>query len=290
MKNLVGVLAVMALVAAMPAEARFGKRSGGSSSSSSHSSSSSSSSYHGATSVGSPGSHSTGYTAGSYSRGYSFNGRSRFWGGYYGGYVPLYGYGYGSTYRTVVTPVQSVDGVPADPDPIRLSASVEAMAFIQSQSGFALGAAVGFESGRWGFNVSAQNISARADDGSLVMDQIQQLNAHLTFAALTGQYGRLRFEAGADTFWAADLTVITPTIGMSGFVLVAGPVALEGSVMVTPYPIRQLDARAGLAVGFGPVGIRAGFRTQMLDDQGLVDGIVNQDVFMGPCLGLGLAI
>ena len=218
--------------------------------------------------------------------------------GYYGGYAPIFGLGWGAGYRAgtrygytqpVVTP-QYADDEPEDEEPIRVTAGVDAMVFVQTQSGFTLGINGGFEIDRWGFNVAAQNISVASDDGALTVDQLQQLNLHLTFAAITGSYGRLKLEAGADTFWAQDLTVLAPTIGLSGFVLIAGPLAIEGSVMVTPFPVRQLDVRAGLAVGLGPFGIRAGWRTQILDDQGLVDGVVHQDTFMGPYLGVGLAI
>jgi hypothetical protein len=69
-------------------------------------------------------------------------------------------------------------------------------------------------------------------------------------------------------------------------VWLGGRVSLEGSFMVTPFPFTQLDGRAGLAVGFDQLGLRAGWRVQLLDDRGLVDGIAHRDVFNGPYLGL----
>jgi hypothetical protein len=146
-----------------------------------------------------------------------------------------------------------------------------------------------FEGQRWGVSVLFQNIAAPAHDGTSAYDNIQQFNAHVTFAFLTGKYGRLRVEAGADSIFAPNLITLAPTAGVSGTVWVGGPVALEASVMVTPWPIRQLDLRGGVVVGLGPIGLRAGWRTQVLDDQGVVDGIVNRDTFMGPYVGASVA-
>jgi hypothetical protein len=146
-----------------------------------------------------------------------------------------------------------------------------------------------FEGERWGISIAFQNIAAPSRETAGAFDTIQQFNAHVTFAFLTGKYGRLRVEGGGDSLFASNLVVLAPTLGLSGSLWVAGPVALEASVMVTPWPIRQLDLRGGVVVGLGPVGLRAGWRTQVLDDQGLVDGIVNRDMFMGPYAGLSLA-
>lgn len=104
------------------------------------------------------------------------------------------------------------------------------------------------------------------------MNQMSQLNAHLTFAFLTGRYGRLRAELGADTFFAQDLITMAPTGGLSGQLWIAGPFAIEGAVFATPWPIWQLDMRAGLVIGIDSIGIRAGFRSQILEDRGVVGG------------------
>lgn len=55
------------------------------------------------------------------------------------------------------------------------------------------------------------------------------------------------------------------------------------------YPFWQIDGRAGLVVGMGALGIRVGWRTLLLDDQGVVDGVEHRDIFMGPYAGLGFA-
>ncbi len=295
-------LLVIALLASTPASARFGK-SGGSGSSSS----SSSSSVHRAAPVGSvprsSGTNSSSYNAGGYSTGYGPGfgyGYNPWRYGYYSGaFVPMYGYGfgyyaaspYGYGYRSPYGYAPGVvdSGVRQEPSSLRVTIGLEATPYVSSErGGFGLGGVAMFEGQRWGVSLLFQNIAAPSQDGLSTFDHIQQFNAHATFAFLTGKYGRLRIEAGADSLFASNLVVLAPTAGLSGSLWVGGPVALEASVMVTPWPIRQLDMRGGIVVGLGPIGLRAGWRTQVLDDQGLVDGIVNHDTFMGPYAGVSV--
>ena len=63
---------------------------------------------------------------------------------------------------------------------------------------------------------------------------------------------------------------------------------LAGRWPVTNRPSWQFDAQLGLALGLGPVGLRAGWRTQILDDRGLADGVVHRDTFMGPYVGVAV--
>jgi hypothetical protein len=67
-----------------------------------------------------------------------------------------------------------------------------------------------------------------------------------------------------------------------------GPVDFELSLQGTPFPYRQLDTTAALALKGYPWAVRAGWRTLLLNDAGLVDGEVHQDLFNGPYIGLGL--
>jgi hypothetical protein len=275
-----------AVLASVPAQARFGKTSSRSSSStsSSPSSSSSSSSTHSASPVGSGGGSGVGggYASG-YSRGYGY--RPHYSLGFWSGaFIPRYGYGYGYSAPGVVT-TQAAPEEPQAESTLRVSAGLEAQGYL---TGFTLAAMVGVEGERWGFTAGGQNISVKADDGSGGFDNLQTVSAHITFAFLTGQYGRLRFEGGADAVFAPDLIVLGPTGGFSGSLYIGGPFALEGAVMVTPWPFVQVDYKVGAAVGLGPVGIRAGWRTQTLDDRGLVDGVAHRDVFMGPYVGASI--
>ncbi|MBK7860084.1 MAG: hypothetical protein IPJ65_16005 [Archangiaceae bacterium] len=201
-----------------------------------------------------------------------------------------FGYGYGYSYWYQPYPVAPAVGMvaPAAPvaehvSPIRVTVGVEGQGFMR---GATLGLAAAFEGEHWGVSVSAADIIAKADDGSGGVDHIGNLTAHLTYAFLTGQYGRLRGEVGADAFFAPDAIFVGPTAGLSGVVWLGGPVGLEAAVMATPWPFVQLDARAGLALGIENWGFRAGWRVLALNDRGLVDGVAHGDVFNGPYLGV----
>ncbi len=286
-------VAVLAALVAGPAEARFGKSGGGRSSSSSHgssshSSSSPSSSTHAATPVGGGSSYSGGYGYGGYGGGGYYGGgygyyRPHWYSGYYfgGAFVPYYGYGWG--YPTGYATATTTAGSEQPSAPLRVTTGVEAQGFL---SGFTLGVAASLEGERWGFAVAAQNMSLRKDNGQPGFDNLQAISAHLTFALLTGQYGRLRVEGGADSIFAPDIVVLGPTAGVSGVIWVGGPFAIEGSAMYTPWPFPQVDGKAGLAIGIGAIGLRAGWRFQLLNDQGRAGGTANTDILNGPYVGI----
>lgn len=273
--RLVLVLVAVVSLAPLTAEARFGKRNspgtpsgaggGGPSSSASNGN-------HQASAVGqSPG--------GGYRSGGGWWGprsRVRFFGGGYVPYAPV-----------AATPVLLAPSEPQPEyaSPLRVTAGLEAQGYL---SGFTLVGQVGVEGERWGFTLAAQNIAIASDTEAFALDMIQQAGAKVSFAFLSGELGRLRLELGADAVFAADLIAVGPTGGFSGVLYLSEMFALEGSFMVTPWPFRQLDGRAGLGVGLGPVGLRAGWRWQVLDDQGLVDGVVHSDLFTGPYVGLAV--
>ncbi len=283
-KQSVWVVGFAVLLTALPAQARFGKKS--------PPSKEEAKSHHEAQPVetrnadGYNGfsSGSAQYAGGSSRRYYGPRYRYGYWSG---AFIPGFGYAYAAP-RSRVILTQPVEEEPqAQPEPagVQLSAGVEGQGF---RGGFTLGALISLEGERWGFAASGQNIAVRADNGTDRMDHLQVATAHLTYAFLAGPYGRLRLEGGADAAFAPNLIVIGPTGGFSGTVWIGGPFAIEGSVMVTPWPYRQFDGKIGVALGLGPVGLRAGFRTQVLDDRGLVDGVVHQDAFIGPYVGLAL--
>lgn len=300
MRSMVSLIAALLLVA-QPAWARFGKAGSGGSSGSHSSGSSSSGGTHASHPVGGGSSSSGGSSSGSY-RGGGYYGGSygpgygyRYGYGFFGGaFVPYYGYGYGYGYGYPYgTPGYAVtSGVPAAQTSVNVRATAGADFLYMvgnANKGFTLGINGAFEFERWGFNAMAQNIAVAADDGSGGVDNLQQVNAHLTFAFLSGTYGRMRIEAGADTIFAPSAVFFGPSLGLSGVLWIAGPFAFESSVYGTVYPFWQLDWKAALVIGAGPVGFKLGWRTQVLDDRGTVDGVTHRDVYMGPYAGIGFA-
>ncbi|WNG31227.1 hypothetical protein F0U62_49905 [Cystobacter fuscus] len=151
---------------------------------------------------------------------------------------------------------------------------------------------LGFEGERLGLMLRAGALSLRADDGSGDTDSLALLSGHLSWAALKGDNGRLRLEGGLSMAQAPDVTFVGPSVGVSAEYYLSDFFALEGRVHLTPVPYRQLDAAGGVVVYFGYklFAFRAGMRMLVLNDAGLVDGVVHQDVLPGPYFSIGLTI
>ncbi len=286
-------IVVVALLAA-PAEARFGKKNSHSGSSTDTSESSSQSSEHAAVPVGSsPTSSSSSAFSGAVRSGNRNAFRPSWRRGYFSGaYVPWYGYGYWVRPLSSCEAPSQVDlrrDVEPEDDGWRLAAHVELLMLLGTERGFTAGLHAAAEADVLGLTILAQNIAAvsKEEPG---FDHLQQLALHGTVAFLTGRYGRLRAELGLDVIVAPDAVFLGPTGGVSGTLWLGGPVALEGSALLTPIPFRQVDARAAVAVGFGPWGLKAGVRLQLLDDRGVVDGVTHRDIFWGPYLSVGLVL
>lgn len=275
------VAMVALLLHAGSAEARFGKGGSGGSSGGSRSSSSSRST-HAAVPVGSSSSSSS--SGGSSTSSGFF---SRRLGYFSGAFVPMYGYGYSRPHAVVL--MDDPDDEEEAEVSLRATAGAEFLYFTNQLRGYAFGLNASLEGERLGISVSAQHLSVAADDGTSGNDTLQQVGARLSYAFLTGSRGRVRAELGVDVIFAADVVLLGPSVGFSGTMWIAGPLAFEASVCGSVYPFWQLDARAGLVVGMGALGLRVGWRAQLLDDQGVVDGVAHRDLFTGPYAGLGFA-
>ena len=281
------VLTVVALLAATQAQARFGKKT---EPDTEEHPAESANPEHSAEPVKSGDTHN----AQSVPSASSQSDKTWFWGlltpsicGYWSGaFVPWYGYGLRKLPNENVLVGPDAELVEEEPS-TRLVASFESQFF---KDGFTLGAGVGVEFGPVSLGLSGANIAVKADDGTDGWDNLQQVSARIGFAFLSGRRGRWRAEIGADAMFAPNLTVVGPTVGTSGTFWITGPLAVEGSAYWTFYPYDQLDLRLGATVGLGPLGLRAGWRFQLLSDRGLVDTIVHTDLFNGPYVGLGLAL
>ena len=127
------------------------------------------------------------------------------------------------------------------------------------------------------------------DDGTQGTDSITLMNLHLTYALIATEKARLRIEGGISTAHAPDLTALGPSIALSLDACLVGNLDLELRAQGTPYPYRQLDTQAGLALHLNALVLRGGWRGLYLNDMGWVDDVVHEDAFGGPFLGLGFA-
>jgi hypothetical protein len=147
---------------------------------------------------------------------------------------------------------------------------------------------IGLEGRRFGVDARVTGMGLEADDGSDLTDTITLMEAHLTWALISLERARLRVEAGVSSASAPDISFLGPSLGMSFEACMAGPLDFEARMQATPFPYRQVDASAALALHLGALVLRGGYRGMVLDDAGEVDGVRNVDTFHGPYFGLGL--
>lgn len=147
---------------------------------------------------------------------------------------------------------------------------------------------LGLEGRRFGVDLRVTGLGLPTDDGTSGSDSITLTQSHLTWALISHERARLRAEAGVSTAHAPDITFVGPSFGASLEACIAGPLDLEARLQVTPFPYRQVDASAALALKLGAIVLRGGYRGMVLDDAGYVDGVSHVDTFHGPFLGLGL--
>lgn len=154
--------------------------------------------------------------------------------------------------------------------------------------GAALTGDVRIEGARWGFGMQATGLALPTDDGTVGWDRISLFQAHVTFAPITLERLRVRLEGGLATASAPDVTFVGPSIGASMEACLVGPLDLEVRTAVVPYPYQAIDASAGLALRLGALTVRGGWRGLVLNDQGWVDGVTNEDTLAGPQVGLAV--
>jgi hypothetical protein len=159
--------------------------------------------------------------------------------------------------------------------------------------GGALSLSMAMEGRRLGLDARITGLALPADDSAYNapdIDRITLLGAHVTAALWAGPRGRVRMEAGLSSAHAPDIIFVGPSLGASvEACLGRSPVDVEARIQATPFPHRQVDAQAGLALHLGAFNMRGGFRALYLNDAGHVDGVVHEEGMTGPYFGLGLA-
>lgn len=146
----------------------------------------------------------------------------------------------------------------------------------------------GIEGQHWGVAAGVTGLRLPTDDGTPGEDKIDLGSAHLTLALFTDDQTRLRLEGGVAWAKAPDVTFGGPSFALSFERCLFGALDLEARGQVVPVPYTQVDTQAGLALHLNAVTLRTGWRFQMLDDRGQVDGVVHRDYFSGPYAGIGL--
>ena len=276
---LCGVLALGVALTSLPAEARFGKRS-------SSDDSSDEKKVHNATAVGDDdddddsgsGSGSGSSGSGSYSSSSDVD-----------VFVDLFALIFTvGNHRTPMAAEIAPDGSVREQ---RHAAPLSLRAGLQGgpmSGGGAVDVFLGLEGHRFGVAAMLTGLGLPTDDGTAGSDSISLVAAHLTWSFIAQERIRLRGEAGVSTANAPDISFVGLGLGGSLEACVVGPLDVEARLQLTPFPHRVVDASAALALHLGALVLRGGYRGLVLDDAGLVDGVVHRDVLSGPYFGLGL--
>ncbi|WP_228564637.1 hypothetical protein [Myxococcus sp. AB036A] len=153
----------------------------------------------------------------------------------------------------------------------------------------AMGLFMAMDGRRLGLDARITGMSLPAMDGSDATDRITLLSAHASAALWAGERGRLRLEGGVASAHAPDILFVGPSFAASVEACIGpSPVDLEARIQAVPFPHRQVDAQAGLAVHVGSLHLRGGWRALYLNDAGHTTGEKQIERLTGPYLGLGL--
>ncbi|AGC48903.1 hypothetical protein MYSTI_07631 [Myxococcus stipitatus DSM 14675] len=120
-------------------------------------------------------------------------------------------------------------------------------------------------------------------------DRITLLSARVTAALWASSRGRMRVEAGLTSAHAPHVIFVGPSFGASAEACIGrSPLDIEVRLNATPFPHRQVDLSAGMALHLSAFNVRGGWRALYLNDAGHVDGVENEESLVGPYLGVGL--
>lgn len=157
------------------------------------------------------------------------------------------------------------------------------------KDGGAMGIFMAMEGRRMGLDTRLTGMTLDAEDGSDKVDRITLLSARVTAALWASSRGRMRVEAGLTSAHVPGIIFVGPSFGASVEACIGkSPIDLEARLNATPFPHRQVDAQAGLALHLGTFNLRGGWRALYLNDAGHVDGVEHEEGFGGPYFGLGL--
>jgi len=227
----------------------------------------------------------SGYPRGGWGSGRAY---PRSWG------YPVWGYGFGYVPSYPVAPLV-VDGQPAPAGSYaddRMVAAAIAGDLTIGTTGPLLGAQLSIEGERMGVLFSYTAAFAPIA-GTPQFDTLHLFVGHFTYAFIASERLRVRGELGVHIADAPLVTFAAPGAGLSAAFGIVGPLGLEARVFGNAFPYTQVDARAGLTLTLGAMGLGAGVRALYLNDNGVL-GPVNEedtsDKFIGPYVTLALAM
>ncbi|WP_205507647.1 hypothetical protein [Myxococcus vastator] len=183
-------------------------------------------------------------------------------------------------------PAQRVTRAPEDTVPLLVRMGVQGD--LLGDAG-AMGLFMAMDGRRLGLDTRITGMTLPAKEGSEATDRITLLSAHASAALWAGERGRLRLEGGFASAHAPSILFVGPSFAVSAEACIgASPVDIEARIQAVPFPHRQVDAQAGLALHAGALNLRGGWRALYLNDAGHTNGEEQVERLTGPYLGLGL--
>lgn len=163
--------------------------------------------------------------------------------------------------------------------PVQSTAALESFSFLGGR-GVSLGLSVeGAHLGLYGRAQALETADVRVLSG---------VDLHVGLALHSRPSSRFTLDVGLSTLSEAETTAVGPSFGLSTSFLLLGTLGLEASAHFTSFPYALLDARACLALGLGPLGLRLGARSLLLNDAGLFGSVGRIDGYAGPYFGAAL--
>ncbi|TSC20342.1 hypothetical protein [Corallococcus sp. Z5C101001] len=151
------------------------------------------------------------------------------------------------------------------------------------QHGSGVDFAIGWDVRRFGVDLRL----VRLDSESLMGNSHEARTLgelHLTYSPIVREEVRMRAEVGISTLDLPQRLYVGPSLGMSVEACLLGPLDVEARMQVTPFPYRQADLRAGLALHLGSLMLRGGLRSLFLESELSPTG---QSQNFGPEFGMG---
>ncbi len=161
---------------------------------------------------------------------------------------------------------------------------------LSRQNGFAGNLALSIDGERLGFNGEIAGFALNGSSGFDSSNAMGLGTAHLTYAILASDHGRLRIDLGGsivswpDTALRTGAMAFGPDVGLSGRLSLVGPLGVEGHARVTPFPHAVTDLEGALAFRFGAMAVTGGWRHVFVDGDATLPSLR----FSGPEFGLAV--
>ncbi|RYZ37545.1 MAG: hypothetical protein EOO71_27515 [Myxococcaceae bacterium] len=153
------------------------------------------------------------------------------------------------------------------------------------QGGPGMDLSLGWDLRRFGADLRVSRLDlVKGAEGSRNERTLGEL--HLTYSPVVHEAVRVRAELGISTADLPQGLYVGPSFGMSLEACVLGPLDVEARMQVTPFPYRQVDVRSGLALHLGGFMLRGGIRGLYLNPS---VSISSRDRLFGPEFGVGFA-